>query len=165
MIYQLQYNDYRTYKYVTLFVLGNIIVPQLCHLVPQGGLILLPIYFFTLIAAYKYGIVAGLLTAILSPIVNHLMFDMPALHVLPILLIKGSVLALLASYIAKQTGRVTLLAVIGAVVGYQLVGGMFEWAMTGSLMAALQDLRIGYPGMMMQIMGGYIIMKRFANNG
>lgn len=160
MIYQLQYTDYRAYLYSALFVTGNIIVPQLCHLIPQGGFILLPIYFFTLIAAYKYGIWAGLMTALLSPIANHLLFEMPALSVLPILLIKGTVLAILASQIAKRAGKVSLGAIVAVVLGYQLVGGMFEWAMTGSLMAALQDVRLGYPGMMLQIFGGYLLMKR-----
>lgn len=160
MIYQLQYTDYRAYLYSALFVTGNIIVPQLCHLIPQGGFILLPIYFFTLIAAYKYGIWAGLMTALLSPIANHLLFEMPALSVLPILLIKGTVLAILASQIAKRAGKVSFGAIVAVVLGYQLVGGLFEWAMTGSLMAALQDVRLGYPGMMLQIFGGYLLMKR-----
>ena len=43
----------KTYVLASLFVLGNLVFPQLAHLIPQGGLIFLPIYFFTLIAAYK----------------------------------------------------------------------------------------------------------------
>lgn len=160
MIYQLQYTDYRTYLYAALFIIGNILVPQLCHLIPQGGLILLPIYFFTLVAAYKYGMVAGLLTALVSPLVNHLLFAMPAMQVLPILLVKGTFLAVLASFIAQRIGRVTLMGVALVVVGYQLLGGLAEWAMTGSLMSALQDFRIGYPGMAIQILGGYLLMCR-----
>lgn len=160
MIYQLKYTDYRAYLYSALFVLGNIVVPQLCHLIPQGGLILLPIYFFTLIAAYKYGIVAGLTTAMLSPIVNHLLFAMPALHVLPILIIKSVALACAAAYIAKHVGKVTLPAVFMAVVAYQLVGGMAEWAITGSLHAALQDIRLGYPGIIVQIFAGYLLLNK-----
>ena len=70
-LYSLSLNNTRTYLFATLFVLGNLLLPQLAHLVPQGGLILLPIYFFTLVAAYKYGIHVGLLTAILSPLANH----------------------------------------------------------------------------------------------
>ena len=66
----LSYRDIRAYTMAALFVAGNIVLPQLCHLVPQGGLVWLPIYFFTLVAAYKYGLTAGLLTAIVSPIVN-----------------------------------------------------------------------------------------------
>lgn len=52
-LYTFSYRELRTYVAVALFVAGNIVLPQLCHLIPQGGLIWLPIYFFTLIAAYK----------------------------------------------------------------------------------------------------------------
>ena len=73
-LYSLNYSNVRTYLFALLFVVGNIALPQICHLVPYGGPTLLPIYFFTLIAAYKYGFRVGLLTAILSPVINHLLF-------------------------------------------------------------------------------------------
>ena len=63
-LYSLNYSNVKTYLFTLLFVAGNIALPQLCHLVPYGGPTLLPIYFFTLIAAYKYGFRVGLLTAI-----------------------------------------------------------------------------------------------------
>ena len=38
--------------FAALFIVGNIVFPQLCHaLMPKGGLIFLPIYFFTLFGA------------------------------------------------------------------------------------------------------------------
>ena len=74
-LYSLNYSNVKTYLFALLFVAGNIALPQLCHLVPAGGPTLLPIYFFTLIASYKYGFRVGLLTAILSPVINHLLFD------------------------------------------------------------------------------------------
>ena len=77
-LYSLNYNEAKTYITAALFILGNIALPQICHLVPQGGMIMLPIYFFTLIGAYKYGWKVGLLTALLSPVANHLLFGMPA---------------------------------------------------------------------------------------
>ena len=69
-IQQLSYREGKTYALAAAFVAGNILLPQLCHMLPQGGLVWLPIYFFTLIAAYRYGITAGLLTAIASPLVT-----------------------------------------------------------------------------------------------
>ena len=66
-LYSLEYKQAKTYLAVALFVAGNILLPQLCHLVPQGGIRWLPIYFFTLVGAYKYGWKVGLLTAIVSP--------------------------------------------------------------------------------------------------
>ena len=76
-LYNLDFDQVKTYLFATLFVAGNIILPQLCHLIPNGGHIFLPIYFFTLIASYKYGMKVGLMTAVLSPIVNSLLFGMP----------------------------------------------------------------------------------------
>ena len=71
----------RTYLFAVLFVGGNMLLPQLCHLMPDGGKIFLPIYFFTLIASYKLGLKVGILTAVLSPLCNHLLFGMPPAEV------------------------------------------------------------------------------------
>lgn len=94
-------------------------LPQLCHLVPYGGPTLLPIYFFTLIAAYKYGFRVGLLTAILSPVINHLLFDMPSEAVLPIILIKSTLLAGASALAAHRVKSVSLLAILGVVLSYR----------------------------------------------
>ena len=67
----MEYKNAATYRIAALFVIGNIALPQLCHLVPSGGPMLLPIYFFTLVAAYKYGWKVGLLTAVASPQVSQ----------------------------------------------------------------------------------------------
>lgn len=158
-IYSLSYKDAKAYGFAALFVVGNIVLPQLCHLIPQGGLIWLPIYFFTLIAAYKYGLKVGLLTAVVSPIVNHLMFGMPAAAMLPIILIKSILLAIAAASAAHYFKRVSLLGVVLAVVAYQAVGMIVEFAMTGSLNAALQDIRLGLPGIVAQIIGGYLFLR------
>lgn len=155
----MSYRDIRAYTMAALFVAGNIVLPQLCHLVPQGGLVWLPIYFFTLVAAYKFGLTAGLLTAIASPVVNSLLFGMPAAASLPIILIKSVLLALAAAFIASKVHRVALWAVALAVLAYQGIGMMAEWGMTGSLTAALQDIRLGWPGMLVQVFGGFAIIK------
>lgn len=155
----MSYRDSRAYMAAALFVAGNIVLPQLCHLVPQGGLVWLPIYFFTLVAAYKFGLTAGLLTAVASPVANSLLFGMPAAAMLPIILVKSVLLALAASFVASKVRGVALWAVALAVVAYQAVGTMAEWGMTGSLTAALQDIRLGWPGILVQIFGGYVVMK------
>ena len=142
-----------------MFVVGNIVLPQLCHLIPQGGLMLLPIYFFTLIAAYKYGLRVGLLTAVLSPFVNSALFGMPPAAALPIITIKGVLLAVAASWMANRSKGASLLALIGVVLAYQFVGGLIEWAMTGSLVSALQDWKLGWPGMALQSVGGWLAIN------
>ena len=156
----LSYREMKTYLFTVVFVLGNILLPQLCHLVPNGGLVWLPIYFFTLIGAYKYGWQVGLLTAVASPLLNSWLFGMPPSAVLPIILVKSVALALAAALVAKRAQTVTILTMVLVVVAYQLVGSIFEWVYTGSLAAALQDVRIGIPGLLLQVVGGYLILKK-----
>ena len=158
-LYSLGLKQTRTYLLALVFVVGNVVLPQLCHLIPQGGLILLPIYFFTLVGAYKYGLRLGLLTAVFSPVVNHLLFGMPAAGVLPILLIKSSLLAVAAAVVASRSGKVTIPLLLLVVLSYQFVGGLVEWAVTGSLAAALQDFRLGLPGLAVQVLGGYVVLR------
>jgi hypothetical protein len=158
-LYTLSYRDVKTYWMALLFVGGNILLPQLCHLVPQGGAIWLPIYFFTLVGAYKYGWKVGLLTAIASPLVNSLLFGMPAVAVLPAILMKSTLLAMAAGIMAQRSHKVTWLSLLAVILIYQVLGTMGEWALTGSLYLALQDFRMGLPGMALQLIGGYLVLN------
>ena len=121
-LYSTGYLETRTYLAAALLAAGNIVLPQLCHLVQLGGPTMLPIYFFTLVGAYKYGWRTGLLTALASPLVNAALFA-------------------------------------AVVLFYQIVGSAGEWALTGSFTAAVQDFRIGIPGMLLQVFGGYLFIK------
>lgn len=161
-LYSLSFGNVKTYLFALLFVVGNIALPQLCHLVPAGGPTLLPIYFFTLIAAYKFGFRVGLLTAVLSPVINSLLFAMPAVAVLPIILVKSGLLAGAAALAARYTKNVSLLALLGVVLSYQIIGIAFEWAWSGSFYLAVQDFRMGIPGMLLQWFGGYALLKAIA---
>lgn len=158
-LYQYDYTETKTYLLALGFVIGNVVMPQLFHTIPQGGMIWLPIYFFTLIGAFKYGWRVGLITAVASPVVNHLLFGMPMLAVLPAILTKSVLLAVGAGFIAHHYQKVSLLAMAGVVAFYQLFGSLAEWAYTGSLTAAMQDVRLGLPGMLLQVFGGYLFIK------
>lgn len=158
-LYSLSCADAKTYAVAAAFIAGNIALPQLFHLLPQGGMIWLPIYFFTLIGAYKYGWQVGLLTAVASPLLNSWLFGMPAPAVLPAILLKSGLLAAGAGYAAHRFQKATLPLLLGTVLFYQLFGTLGEWAFTGSLDLALQDVRLGLPGMALQIAGGYLFIN------
>lgn len=161
-LYSLGYANIKTYLFALLFVAGNLILPQLCHLIPGGGPMLLPIYFFTLIAAYKYGIHVGLLTAVLSPVVNSFLFGMPAVAVLPAILVKSGLLAVAAAYVAKRFKSISIGALVGCVLFYQIIGTAIEWAIVKNFFLAMQDFRIAVPGMLIQVAGGYLVLKALA---
>ena len=161
-IYDYKLNELKTYLFVILFVAGNVVLPQLCHLIPNGGKILLPIYFFTLFASYKYGLKVGLMTAVLSPLINSLAFGMPAMALLPAIMIKSIVLAFTASFVANKTNRVSIINLLIVVLTYQCVGTLSEWAMTSSFYVAIQDFRLGVPGMTLQILLSYLLLRKIS---
>lgn len=159
---QLPLYKWRTYFFALIFITGNLLLPQITHLIPKGGLIFLPIYFFTLIASYKFGLKVGLLTAILSPLLNHFLFGMPPAFVLPAILVKSTLLAIIASIVASKFQKISVIYLLVVVIAYQLPGSMVEWAITKSFETAMQDFKIGIPGMLIQIFGGWIILKSMA---
>ena len=152
----------KTYLFSTLFVLGNLVLPQVCHFIPDGGKIFLPIYFFTLIASYKFGLKVGLLTALFSPLMNYWFFGMPALGMLPVILVKSSLLAVAAAWVANKSHSVSLLLIALTILAYQVLGGLVEWIITADLNAALQDFRLGFPGMLVQWIAGWGLLKLMA---
>lgn len=162
-LYSLSLKSYKSYLYAAAFVAGNIILPQLCHLIPNGGLMILPIYFFTLIAAYKYGWRVGLMCGVASPLINHMLFGMPGGEVLPIILIKSMLLVAAASYVAHKTKRVSIALLARVVFFYQVVGTLIEWAMVQNFYVAVQDFRLGILGMHIQFIGGYFLLKLWKN--
>ena len=157
--YSLDYSNAKTYLAALLFVFGNIALPQAFHLVPQGGITWLPIYFFTLIGAYKYGWKVGLLTAVASPLVNSWLFGMPPAAALPAILLKSTLLAGAAGMAAHRFQRVSFGLLFAVVMAYQVIGTLGEWVMGDSFYDAVQDFRIGLPGMALQVAGGYLFIK------
>ena len=77
-LYGLNYAEVRTYLWAAAFVAANLVLPRLFHLIPQGGIIFAPLSFVILAGAYKLGWKTGLLAALASPVVNNLVFGLPA---------------------------------------------------------------------------------------
>lgn len=140
-------DNWRTYLFATLFTAGNIALPQLCHLVPQGGLLFQPIYLFTLIAACRWGWRVALLTALVSPLLNTLWFGMPSVAILPVVLLKSVVLALGVSWAMMSKVRKPLLVAVLVIIGAQLLGAVAEWA----LLSSATTLWFCLPGVVLQI--------------
>ena len=78
----------------------------------------MPIYFFTLIGAYKFGWKVGLLTAVFSPVINSLLFGMPLPAVLPAILLKSVLLAVAAGWAAHRFNRISLPILLAVVLFY-----------------------------------------------
>lgn len=142
----LTFDNARTYLFAALFAAGNIAMPQLCHLLPYGGPMWLPIYLFTLMAAYKFGWRTGLITAILSPVANHLLTGMPVAAALPMILLKSVALASIAGFAAWRYRR-TPVAIVIAVMAWAAVAAAIHAAITGSLAQACDATLLSLPGL------------------
>ena len=158
-LYNLNYDEARTYLWTALFVVCNMLLPHLFHLIPQGGIIFAPLSFVILAGAYKLGWRVGLLAALASPLVNHLLTGMPAWGVMPVMTLKLVVLALVAGLTAQYFKKVSVILLVGVVLASILIGGLGELIITGGLVATIQDVTVGWPGLLLQIVGTYFICK------
>ena len=84
---------------------------------------------------------------------------MPAAAALPAIMLKSVLLAGIAGWTAARFRRASLLLVAGVVIAYQTVGTLGEWVLLGDFRAAVQDFRIGLPGMLLQIFGGWAFIQ------
>ena len=125
-LYSLDYSNVKTYFAAALSFLGNLVLPQLCHLIP-GVALLYRFISLQLIAAYKYGWKVGLLTAVFSPVLNHLLFGMPP-----------------AGGIAGHPFKILLLAVVAGYAQSFLNVSLFLFGISSSGLSVYQDAgRVG----------------------
>ncbi len=158
-LYSLTYSEMRTYAMAALFVVCNIALPQLFHLIPQGGIIFSPLSLVIMVGAYKLGWRAALLAAVASPIVNHALFGLPATDVMALMALKLSLLAVVAGLAAQYFKSVSLPALIAVVLVTKVLEFLAEYVLTGSVAATVADFTIGWPGLLLQVLGTYAILR------
>ena len=100
-----------------------------------------------------------MLTARASPLANALLFGMPPVAALPAIVAKSVLLALFAGWAAARFRKASLWMLAAVVLAYQSAGTLVEWAVKGDLFLAVQDFRIGVPGMLLQIFGGWALIN------
>ena len=158
-LYALNYDEAKTYLWATVFVACNLVLPQLFHLIPQGGVIFSPLSLVILAGAYKFGWKTGLLAALASPLVNHAITGMPAWEVMPVMTLKLTVLALIAGFAAQRFKTVSLPLLIGVILVSKAIGCLGEFILTGGIAATIADFTIGWPGLLLMLFGTWGIIQ------
>jgi len=158
-LYVLNFDEAKTYMWAAVFVACNLILPQLFHLIPQGGVIFAPLSLVILVGAYKFGWKTGLMAAALSPLVNHVVTGLPAWGVLPVMTLKLGVLALVAGLTAQYFRKVNVVLLAGVVIASMAVGCLGELLITGGIAATVADVTIGWPGILLQVLGAWLILS------
>lgn len=158
-LYTLNFDEVKTYLWTAVFIACNLVLPRFFHLIPQGGILFAPLSLVILAGSYKLGWRVGLMAAVASPLINHYLTGLPAWDVLQVMTLKLVLLALTAGLTAQYFKKVTLPLLIGVVLLAEVLGGLGELALTGGITATIQDFTIGYPGLLLQIIGTYLICK------
>lgn len=158
MTLEFRLTNVETYLKSLLFIAANVALPHLFHLVQGGGIMFLPIYFFTMCGTLYYGWRVGLLTALFSPLIGNLLFGAPATAMLPDMVLKGVTLVLVASLMMAKNRRFAILNPIIAVVASWVVVGIVEAPFMGASYA-FQDFVTGLPGMALMTVGGMVTLR------
>lgn len=159
-LYALSPTEMRAYMLSAIFAAGNVVLPLACHLVPHGGQVLLPIFFFTFVGAYKYGFTVGLTTAVVSPLLNSWLTGMPSAQMLPSLLVQSVLLAVLASVVARRWRSASFAILAFCVVAFQVLGLLLEEAMMPMATPFFQAFTTAIPGMLLMIIGGGWLIRK-----
>lgn len=158
-LYALNFDEAKTYLWATVFVACNLVLPQVFHLIPQGGIIFAPLSFVILAGAYKFGWKTGLMAALLTPLVNHVITGMPAWSMLSVMTLKLAALAIVAGLAAQHFKTANLLLLVGVVLVGNAIGAIGELLLTGGIAATITDFTIGWPGLLLQVFGTWFILK------
>lgn len=149
--------DLRLYLATSAMVLGNVLLPYAIHRIPDGGRIFLPIFFFTLIAGWRFGALAGLLTGLLSPWANHVLTGMPPGPVLQSIMVQSALLGALAALVASRSRKLSLPGLTLVVLLHQALI-LAPRVLQSGLQPALTAFELRLPGVLFQILGGFALL-------
>lgn len=153
--------DVRLYLATAAMVLGNLALPYAVHRIPDAGRMLLPIFFFTLVAGWRFGAKAGVLTGLLSPLANHWLTGMPPAPMLQGIILQSALLGLLAAALGARGLRPTLARLAALVLAHQVLMVLPALVQAGPA-AAAAGFRLHLPAILLQILGGYGVLRLLA---
>jgi hypothetical protein len=84
---------------------------------------------------------------------------MPEWSVLQVMTLKLAVLALVAGLAAQHFKKASLPLIVGVVLVSKAIECIGELLLTGGIDATIADFTIGWPGLLMQVFGAWLIMK------
>lgn len=152
----LTFSDLRLYVYVSLFVALDVAVPWLCHIIhPLAGPMLLPLFFFVLLAGILFGWRAGILVGLFSPLISYGLSGMPLPQVLPRIITEAAVYGLAAGLLYGYFRRGLLTSLVGALIAGRLAAFVLmalTLTLSHSATLAWQAAKTGWPGMLLQLL-------------
>lgn len=113
----LRYTDVRSYLLTGLFVLLSVMVPWVFHQFHLAGPTFLPMHIFVLMAGLLFGWRAGLIVGLFTPIASYAVSGMPALTILPQVIIELAAYGSMAGILRQIYNLRTEWSLLGAMIG------------------------------------------------
>ena len=160
----LDFSDVILYFWAATLVIANILLIYFVHQINISGVVLgkvlLPIYFFTLIAGARFGWRCGLIVGLVTPIVSNFISGMPMAPVLYFVIFKSVVLGVASGlFVNRENRTASFLDLVKIVFVYQALGSMFIFVFSHNLTMALMDIYVGWPGLLGQLILGKVVLK------
>lgn len=148
----LLFSNLKLYLITSILLICSITFPALLHSFGINGQIFLPIYFFSLLGGITYGWRCGLIMGLLSPIISFLFSNMPVLNILPFVIIKSLLIGYVSGLLfEKYKIKNIFLIVLESIFLTQFIGFILIFSLTSNINLALMDIKIGYTGILLQI--------------
>jgi uncharacterized membrane protein len=121
LLMALKYKDVWSYLLTAAFVTLAVFVPWVFHQFHLAGPTFLPMHIFVLIAGLLFGWRAGLLVGLFTPLISYFMSGLPALNILPQVVVEVSAYGFIAGMLREKYHLRTIWSLLGAIVGGRLM--------------------------------------------
>lgn len=161
----LKYSGVRSYFLTIVFVLLSVFVPWVFHQFHLAGATFLPMHIFVLLAGFMFGWRAGLIVGLLTPLASNIISGMPALYILPQIVVELSTYGFVAGILREKfnmqviwsllvaiiAGRLALLLFI--IITYLIAGEIYSplGLETSPISSLWASIRQGWPGIAIQL--------------
>lgn len=120
LLMALRYKDVRSYLMTAAFVMLAVFVPWVFHQVHLAGPTFLPMHIFVLFAGLLFGWRAGLLVGLFTPIISYFLSGLPAVNILPQVVIEVAAYGFIAGWLREKYNLRTIWSLLGAILGGRL---------------------------------------------
>lgn len=145
----LTFTELKYYAFTAVFTISAIFFPWLAHQFHVAGQIFLPMHFFVLLAGVLFGWRTGLLVGVASPIMSYFLTQMPAVVVLPQIVLELAVYGLAIGLFREKNFNLWLSLPAAMLLG-RAARIIFIVAFVPK-MNAWQFVQISWPGIMLQL--------------
>ena len=161
----LKYTHIRSYILTGVFALLSVAMPWVFHQFHLAGPTFLPMHIFVFLAGLLFGWRTGLIVGFLTPLASYAVSGMPALRILPQIVIELSVYGLVAGILRERFNLRLIWSLLGTMVAgrlalcltalvlYHIIGKIYSplGLEANPLLAVWSVIKQGGPGIVIQL--------------